>query len=104
MTGGEICYNYNSNNGGGIQDFRQSTITISGGSIHDNVATGKGGGIAMNAASITLSGTAEITHNTASSCGGIYRGGDPGVGFISPSGSTAGGHVHDNTPNNVSSS
>ncbi len=83
MTGGTIENNTVTGYGGGVF-VSNGTVRISGGSITENIATNRGGGIFVtgNTASVTLSGSAEITDNTVTAAlsstyttgsgGGIY--------------------------------
>ena len=58
--------------GAGIY-LRRTNNTISGGSIHDNVAEGEGGGLMLNAEGSTLQITGgEISDNTAAKGAGIF--------------------------------
>lgn len=89
MTGGEICHNEAGTHGGAFQIYgsesgnqashSEVSCKISGGSIHNNLAGGVGGGIAVsNHSAVELSGSVIISNNKTTDSG--RRGG--GVGFI----------------------
>ncbi len=79
ITGGSISNNDSAGNGGGITGYYGSTINISGGTIENNSVpdTDKaGGGIfivgsSTDPSTLTVSGTAVITGNSAHNGGGI---------------------------------
>ncbi|MCL2409365.1 MAG: InlB B-repeat-containing protein [Oscillospiraceae bacterium] len=73
MTGGTISGN-TATMGGGALDIENGYATISGGTISGNVVTsasGFGGGIYLKAANLTMSG-GTISNNRANNGGGIY--------------------------------
>jgi len=71
MSGGEISGN-TSAYGGGVYNFAL-TFTFENGKIFGNTATGNGGGVYnYTYATLTMSGDAVISNNTANLGGGIY--------------------------------
>ncbi len=70
VSGGEICYNESTNNGGGISNA--GTLTIKGGRIYSNTAA-NGGGVLVAGDSCKLTLTAgTISGNTADFGGGLW--------------------------------
>ena len=76
--------------GGGIHVNAKSVLTLSGGTIYSNSATGGGGGI-YNAGTLTLNGTT-IKNNSAGTGAGIHNTGTLTVSSGTLSGNTSSGH------------
>ena len=58
--------------GGGLRVVNSSTVTMTGGRIENNRATGSGGGVLMNnSATVTLNGVT-VSGNSAPTAGGLY--------------------------------
>ncbi|MCL2670926.1 MAG: hypothetical protein FWF10_02690 [Clostridiales bacterium] len=79
MNGGTISHNTIANGasmrGGGVYVYSTSTeATINGGTISDNYAKYHGGGI-FSYAPLTVTGSANITQNSALAGGGVYANG-----------------------------
>ena len=78
MSGGTISDNQASDNGGGVYVENNGRVTVSGGEIKGNTAI-IGGGISGGGRDplyITVSDSAKITGNRASTGGGVYAGDD----------------------------
>ena len=73
MSAGNILNN-SADQGGGVYVPSTGTMTFNGGSIHDNSATTKGGGIYFNGSNFTMTGTTarSIYSNSATNGGGVY--------------------------------
>ena len=72
MYDGRIADNHvekESNDGGGVHAYGDSSFTMYGGEISGNTSAGDGGGVSALAASFTMKG-GSITNNTASAGGG----------------------------------
>ena len=73
MHGGTISGN-NADSGGGV-DLWNDSFTLSGGTISGNTAKNDGGGVhfgGMRGNTLTISGTVEISGNSAANGGGVY--------------------------------
>ena len=74
MHGGTISGNTATGSGGGVSLWNYS-FTLSGGTISNNTAKGDGGGVyfsGMSGNTLTISGTVEISGNSAANGGGVY--------------------------------
>ena len=73
MSAGNILNN-SADQGGGVYVPSTGTMTFNGGSIHDNSATTKGGGIYFNGSNFTMTGATarSIYSNSAANGGGVY--------------------------------
>ena len=87
LAGGSIYSNHTDKTGGGIHS--EGNLSITGGTIRDNSATGDGGGIWMNKGSVN----ATITGNTSGNVGG-------GISVSSGTVTINGGSISNNTASN----
>lgn len=77
MIGGNICYNYASNSGGGVYLHYNSTtyssFSMNGGTIKNNIAKSSGGGFYTSSEGNTfeISGSPIITNNNTNNSGSI---------------------------------
>ena len=96
MSGGVVSLNA-AVNGGGFYVTDDGTanqgLTISGGSITQNTASGSGGGAYVKGGGVTVSGTANILQNTAAENGG-------GIAIYDGNYTMTGGNVNGNVATN----
>ncbi len=87
---GNDIFSNTARQGGGIYAFANSSLTLSGGTLRENSATGNGGGL-YNAitATLTLTGVT-FSGNTAGAGGGLYNDGTATLTNVTLSGNTTG--------------
>jgi len=106
MNDGVIAFNTSGGEGSGINTNRAS-VTMNGGSIHNNHATGTnsdGGGVLVRDAVFTMQGNSRIADNTAVRHGGGVRIYNAGGSFVAHSGEISGNRIYSGHGGGISSS
>lgn len=72
MSGGSISHNICAERGGGVNIDKDTIFTMNGGQINQNSATGNGGGVVATAGSQVIVNEGEISNNTSEEDGGGF--------------------------------